>query len=232
MPERRKDPRFHPAGSGWHLRSGKTYHSPRDYEGRIGDGLALPMLPMSWGVILGVGFVGAVFTAIAALVVVRLVAFGEVSLFGLLLAVVLGAIGVVALKLAGVGVRQQRQPDLFLLLSVDALRISMEGNPVVIPWHGLGELRRHWTQTDQTWPRRPPHNWLTFEVDTTIVTETTANLLVDTKLPTVNVDQFAVEPHLVVAIIQFYRDHAEERAELRTVEGLDRADEIARTLSR
>ncbi len=156
--------------------------------------------------------------------------------------VALGLIGLVpGLALAALGVLQLRSalrwgqarllPHRMLLVGVDGLVLSCDGRRLRIPWHALGKLDLYWSheRTTEEWINSHRsssffRNWLGFEIDREIVES-------DDDAPRIDVARFESDPRLVVSLIEFYRDHPEERAELRTVVWQDRAARVEQSLS-
>lgn len=193
--------------------------APRDYEGRLGAGLVLRAHPSPWSVVLALVGV-TTFLGLGAGLMLAENEPGTVALLVLLgTPFAIGAYG---------AVRSRFVKDRGMLVTVDGLVLNTQPRPCRIPWHALRGLGRRWTEmprTDQV------HNWLRFDVDGDLVDgRTWASLLARTPAPVVDIERLAVDPELVVAVIDFYHRHPEEREELNSVVWEDRVGSLARHL--
>ncbi len=207
--------------------------APRDYEGPLGAGLALPIHPVRWRSIGSLSlFAVLCFTGLGT----ALYRLGDVDdpLGTVAATVVVGLLGAFFALGAYGGVRSQLTNDRCLLLTVDGLVIGGVRTPVRVRWHDVRGLRRHWTVTRRRGLLHHNdlvHNWLSFDVVPGAVEgKTPTSTLARTEEPTIDVATLAVDPRVVVAVVTFYLDNPEARGELRTVEAVDRAAEIARAL--
>lgn len=248
-------PPDHRSGQGWHLPPGRPHRSPHDYEGRLGSGLAMPLRPTAWWRIVLLGLMACVGLSFAALALMLLWSEGSQTLVSAVVVLgAAGASGVYFLIGTYAGLRSRLLADRLLLLTADAVIVNYALQRLQIPWHNIADLRRHWARepAKKGWPPPPIVNLLSLRVIQDLdsprwggwATGPTAvrvrkpgppsrgARVAGRTSPELDVHILEVDPNLAFALIEFYRDHPEERAELNSVVWEDRAISIARELAR
>lgn len=198
---------------------------PRDYEGRHGAGLAIPLRPHPrlFGVV-----AGSAGTGLALLVVAAWLA-DDVGIGGRIAATLFGGIGaLIGLAFTYDVVASRLVRNLMFLLDVQGVTCRTPAGVVVVPWHGITGVRAHWTRAEgdpkRTWDD-VLQNWLTIETVPELVEGEVAQppgLDVPRTDVTINLRFLGTDPELTLAVLRFYLDNPEERGELRTVVALDR----------
>lgn len=209
------------AGEGWRLRR-RVDRWPVDHEGADGAGMRIPMevgirrasVRAGWGLC---AFGGLVLLGCVAQVVIATFTPEEDLAYGLAMAPV-GALFGVGLMLGGRFFLRRTLPDWYLLLSGDDVHVVYGSNHLVIPWSQLRGVRAHWTELmvrRGPLSRGRPLNWLTFDVDPAAGLRMPALApYAGTTEPTVSADALTVDPYVVLAVIEHYRQHADARVEL------------------
>jgi hypothetical protein len=241
------------AGPGWYLPNRPYDAYPRDYEGPHGAGLFLPMVDekavrthrnrLLGGValvLLGIGLAALPVGLILADelhrdddLVVLVFLFSMFSLGALLGGGYLIRSGYLGLRLGRSGLPK-------VMLTVDGVVQDRHGTMVSVPWDALGPARFEWTRDGQVATSafvndrevrtyRDLRNWLCFDLDAAAVERHLGHGDGPAELR-ISVDELDCDPRLAVLLIEFYRDHAEEREELNSVLWEDRVEPLARTL--
>lgn len=211
-------------------------HSPYDYEGRHGAGLALPLRPLSWALVAALTVWGLLLLGIASVALAPALSDGDGPGAGVVVSAVLGVIlGVAFLAVAVSGVHSRLMRDRMILLTVDGVVLNPPSGTVRMPWHAVAAFERFWRLNPGKSPLRYDDrvsNYLVVRMADAALVDGATPLSAFAGLPdpVLNRDQVAMDPDVAVAVLTYYLEHPEERAELRTVVWKDRVAAITRSV--